>query len=54
VCCKILHGLVDIDTSGIFTRALCTVTRGNSFKLAKTPVVSERNKQCFSNCIVNI
>jgi hypothetical protein len=39
MCYKILHGLVDIEASCIFTRALCTVTRGNSFKLAKTPAV---------------
>ena len=54
MCYKILHGLVDIDASCIFTRALCTVTRGNSLKLAKTPVVSERDKFFYSNRIVNI
>jgi hypothetical protein len=54
MCYKIIHGLVDIDASCIFTCALCTVTHGNSFKLAKTLVVSERDKNVYSNHIVNI
>ena len=51
---KILHGLTDIDSSCIVARSFCTSTRGNSFKLAKFTVVSERDKNFFTNRIVNI
>ena len=54
MCYKILHGLVDIDAPCFFTRAHCTSTRGNSLKLAKIPVVSERDKNFYCNRIVNI
>ena len=46
--------LVDIDSSCFVARSFCTSTRGNSFKLAKFPVVSERDKHFFTNRIVNI
>ena len=54
MCYKILRGLVDIDAPCFFTRAHCTSTRGNSLKLAKIPVVSERDKNFYCNRIVNI
>ena len=54
MCYKILHGLVDIDASSIFTRAQSTVARGNSFKLANTSVDSQRDNTFYSNLTVNI
>jgi hypothetical protein len=51
---KILHGLVDIDSSCFVACSFCTSTCGNSFKLAKFPVVSEQHENFFTNCIVNI
>ncbi len=51
-----LHGLVDIgsDTSCIFTRSFNTFTRGNSFKLTKNLVASQREINFYVNRIVNI
>ena len=46
--------LIDIDSSCFVVRSFCTSTRGNSFKLAKFTVVSEREKNFFTNRIVNI
>ena len=37
-----------------FKRSLCASTRGNSFKLAKLAVVSERDKNFFTNRVINI
>ena len=45
MCYKILLGLVDLEASRFFTRSLYPTTRGNLFKLAKLPVVSERDKK---------
>jgi len=37
-----------------FKRSRYSSTRGNLFKLAKLPIVSERDKNVFSNCVSNI
>ena len=47
MCYKILNGLVDVNTSSFFKRSLCPSTRGNSLKLAKLAVASERDKNYF-------
>ena len=56
MCYKTLHGLVDIgsDASCIFMRALNMSTRGNSFKLIKNSVLSQRENNFYNNRIVNI
>jgi len=54
MCYKILHGLVDLEASCFLTRSLYPSTRGNLFKLAKLPVVSERANNFLSNRIINI
>ena len=54
MCYKILHGLVDLEASRFFTRSLYPTTRGNLFKLAKLPVVSDRDKHFFNNRVINI
>ena len=54
MCYKILYGMVDINTSCFFKRSLYDSTRGNSLKLAKLQVVSERDKNFFTNRVINI
>ena len=54
MCYKILNGLVDVNTSSFFKRSLCPSTRGNSLKLAKLAVASERDKNFFTNRVINI
>ena len=54
MCYKILYGMVDINTSCFFKRSLYDSTRGNSLKLAKLQVVSERDKNFFTNSVINI
>ena len=54
MCYKMLNGLVDMNCSCFLVRATYSSTRGNSFKLAKLPVGSLRDKNFFSNRIVNI
>ena len=54
MCYKMLNGLVDMNSSCFLVRATYSSTRGNSFKLAKLPVGSLRDKNFFTNRIVNI
>jgi hypothetical protein len=54
MCYKILNGLLDIDSSCFFKRQLYASTRGNSIKLAKIHVASERDKNFFTNRVINI
>jgi len=49
MCYKILYGLVDIIFSCFFKRSLYDSTRGHSLKLAKLHVISERDKNFFTN-----
>jgi len=37
-----------------FKRLLYPSTRGNLLKIAKLPIVSERDKNCVSNRVINI
>ena len=46
--------MVDIDSSCIVASSFCKSIRGNSFKLAKFPVASKREKNFFTNRTVNI
>jgi len=54
MCYKVLHGLVDLQSSCFFKCSLYPSTRGNLFKLAKLPVVSESDKNFFSSSVNNI
>lgn len=54
MCYKMLNGLVDMNCSCFLVRETYSPTRGNSFKLAKLPVGSLRDKNFFSNRIVDI
>ena len=54
LCYKILNGLVDVNSSSFFKRSLYSSTRGNSLKLTKLAVVSERDKKFFTNRVINI
>ena len=54
LCYKILNGLVDVNSSSFFKRSLYSSTRGNSLKLTKLAVVSERDKNFFTNRVINI
>jgi hypothetical protein len=53
MCYKVLNGRVDINISSFFKRSLYTSTRGNSFKLSKLAVDSERDKHFFMNRVIN-
>jgi len=54
MCYKILCGLVDINSSCFFKRSLYDSTRGNSLKLAKLHVISERDKNFFTITMLSI
>jgi hypothetical protein len=54
MCYKILNGLVDSDIASAFGYSPYNFTRGNSLKLAKCTVATERDKYFFTNRIVNI
>ena len=54
MCYKIVNGLLDIDSSCFFKRQLYASTRGNSLELAKINVASERDKNFFTNRVINI
>jgi len=54
MCYKVLHGLVDLESSCIFKRSLYPSTRVYLLKSAKLPIVSERDKNLFSNRAINI
>jgi len=50
---KILYGLVDINSSCFLSSLLWLYTRGNSLKLAKLHVISERDNNFFTNRVIN-
>ena len=55
MCYKILHDLVDTDLAGaVIYSHFNHVTRGNSLKVVKRAVATERDKSFFTNRIVNI
>jgi len=54
MCYKILYGLVDNDSSCFFKRSLYDSTRVGSLKLAKLHVISERDKNLFTNRVIDI
>ena len=54
MCYKILYCLVDINSSCFFKRSLNDPTHGNSLKLAKQRIISARDKNFFTNRVINI
>jgi len=50
----IYSSLSHISSLHVFKRSLHHSTRANLFKLTKLPIVSERDKNFFSNRVINI
>jgi len=54
MCYKILQGLVDIKSSCFHKRSLYDSTRANLLKLATLHVIWKRDKNLFTNRVINI
>ena len=53
MCYKILNNLVCIDADLLFKRSVVCNTRGNSMKLNKCHINSNRDGHFFSNRVIN-
>ena len=53
MCYKILNNLVCIDDDLLFKRSVVCNTRGNSMKLNKCHINSNRDGHFFSNRVIN-
>ena len=53
MCYKILNNLVCIDADLLFKRSVVCITRGNSMKLNKCHINSNRDGHFFSNRVIN-